>query len=99
MSTQASSLTDSISPRKTKIDLRADQSQKDLIDRAARALGKNRSEFMLESACQKAQEVLLDQVFFTLDEAQYQEFCDRLDAPPVPNPKLEKLLNTPAPWD
>lgn len=85
--------------RKIKIDIRAQQSQKDLIDRAAKVLGKNRSEFMLELACQKAQEILLDQTFFVLDEAQYQEFCDRLEAPPAPNPKLKKLFDRPTPWN
>lgn len=85
--------------RDVKINIRAQQNQRDLIDRAAQAQGKSRSDFMLESACQKAQDVLLDQTFFLLDETKYQEFLARLDAEPVLNEKLQALLTTPAPWE
>jgi uncharacterized protein (DUF1778 family) len=86
-------------PRDVKINIRAQQTQRDLIDRAAQIQGKSRSDFMLESACQKAQDVLLDQTFFLLDETKYQEFLARLDAEPVLNEKLQTLLKTPAPWE
>ena len=48
--------------RNTAINLRALPEQRDLIDQAAGLLGKTRSDFMLESACERAQTVLLDQV-------------------------------------
>ena len=73
--------------------------QRDLIDHAAQLLGKNRSEFMLEAACDKAQTVLLDQIFFNLDADKYQRFTELLDAPPSPNPGLERLMAVKAPWD
>ena len=53
--------------RDTAINLRARPEQRDLFDRAAKLLGKSRSDFMLEAACDKAQSVLLHQVFFGLD--------------------------------
>ncbi len=37
-------------PDRISINLRTDATSRDLIDRAAEALGKNRSEFMLEAA-------------------------------------------------
>ena len=43
--------------RDENINLRASQSQKALIDRAADALGRNRSDFMLETACREAEAV------------------------------------------
>jgi len=49
--------------REAAINIRALPQQRDLIDQAAQVLGKNRSDFMLEAACDKAQSVLLDQVF------------------------------------
>ena len=49
--------------RDAAINLRALPEQRDLIDQAASALGKNRSDFMLEAACERAQSVMLDQVF------------------------------------
>ena len=44
-------------PRDVSINLRANQRQRALIDRAAEALGKNRSDFMLEAACREADAV------------------------------------------
>ena len=84
--------------RDAAINLRALPQQRDLIDRAALVLGKNRSDFMLEAACDKAQAVLLDQVHFTLDAERFQQFLDLLDAPPQPNPGLERLMAVKAPW-
>ena len=42
--------------RDVTLNIRAKQNQRDLIDRAAEIQGKSRSEFMLESAYQKAQD-------------------------------------------
>lgn len=84
--------------RDAAINLRALPEQRDLIDRAAQLLGKNRSDFMLEAACDKAQAVLLDQVYFNLDADKFQQFIDLLDAPPAPNPGLERLMAVKAPW-
>ena len=85
--------------RAAAINLRALPEQRDLIDRAASLLGKNRSDFMLEAACERAQAVLLDQVFFRLDADQFQRFTALLDAPPSANPGLERLMAAKAPWD
>jgi uncharacterized protein (DUF1778 family) len=85
--------------RDAAINLRALPEQRDLIDQAAAALGKNRSDFMLEAACDRARSVLLDQVFFSLDADKFEQFVALVDAPPVPNAGLERLLAVKAPWD
>ncbi len=85
--------------RDVTINIRATQSQRDLIDQAAHIQGKSRSEFMLESAYQKAQDALLERTFFGVDEQKYQEFVTLLDADPRPNVKLQALLTTQSPWD
>ncbi len=54
--------------RDAAINLRALPQQRDLIDRAAQLLGKSHSDFVLEAAYEKARSVVLDQVFFSLDE-------------------------------
>lgn len=46
--------------RTKNINLRVTRNQKALIDRAATALGRSRSEFMLDAACQEAESVLLE---------------------------------------
>jgi uncharacterized protein (DUF1778 family) len=62
-------------------------------------LGKNRSDFMLEAACDKAQSVVLDQVFFRLDADKFRQFTDLLDAPPDRNAGLERLMAVKTPWE
>jgi len=84
--------------RDAAINLRALPEQRDLIDHAATLLGKNRSDFMLEAACSAAQVVILDQVFFSLNTDKFQQFTAMLDAPPSPNPGLERLMAVTAPW-
>ncbi|MFZ2300520.1 MAG: DUF1778 domain-containing protein [Gallionella sp.] len=85
--------------RNTAINLRARAEQRDLIDCAAQTLGKNRSDFMLEASCEKAQRVMLDQVLFNLDAKHFRDFCKLLDAPPKANPGLKRLLATVSPWE
>ncbi len=84
--------------RDAAINLRARPEQRELIDQAAKLLGKNRSDFMLEAACDKAKSVLLDQVFFNLDAENFRQFTELLDAPPAHNPGLERLMTVKAPW-
>ena len=84
--------------RDAPINLRALPEQRDLIDQAATLLDKNRSDFMLEAACERAQSVLLDQVFFKLDTDKFQQFIAVLDAPPSANPGLARLMSVKAPW-
>jgi len=85
--------------RESAINLRALPEQRDLIDQAAKLLNKNRSDFMLEAACERAQTVLLDQVFFNLDTDKFAQFTTLLDAPVSHNLGLERLMNIPAPWN
>lgn len=81
------------------INIRVQQSQRDLIDRAAQLQGKSRSDFMLETACREAEAVLLDRQFFTVDAQKFAQFMALLDAPPAENEQLRALLNQKAPWD
>ena len=81
------------------INLRATQKQKVLIDRAAEALGRSRSDFMLETSCREAETVLLDRCYFALSGDAFRRFTAMLDQPPASNPKLRRLLQTKAPWD
>lgn len=78
--------------RDAKIHLPALPEQRDLIDRAARLLGKNRSAFMLEAACDRAQSVLLDDAFFDLEADKFKQFTAMLDAPLGSNSGLDRLM-------
>ena len=85
--------------RSETINIRASHKQKGLIDRAAEALGKSRSDFMLETVCREAEAVLLDQRYFALSQDAFKRFAAMLDTPPTSNPKLRRLLQQRAPWE
>jgi uncharacterized protein (DUF1778 family) len=63
------------------ISTRAKARQRDLIDQAAARLGCSRSDFMLEAACIKAEDVLLDQAFFSVNASTFAKFQKLLDRP------------------
>ncbi|TYL44170.1 DUF1778 domain-containing protein [Dickeya sp. ws52] len=79
--------------------LRIKPADRDLIDRAAKARGKNRTDFVLEAARAAAEEALIDQRIIMADPDAYQEFLARLDQTPSPNAALRKTMQTPAPWE
>lgn len=81
------------------INLRAQQSQRELIDRAAEMLGKSRSDFMIESSLRAAENVLLDRIFFNLDAAAYAQFLTAVENPPEVNERLLATLTARAPWE
>lgn len=81
------------------INLRASAEQKALIDRAAQRLGKSRTEFVLDTMREAAENVLLDQRLFTLDADAFAAFEAALEAPVEGNEALAKTLAAPAPWD
>ena len=81
------------------INIRAKMRQRDLIDQAAERLGRSRSDFMLEASCQRAEDVLLDQAFYTVDEGTFAKLQEMLDHPLPPTDKLRRLLKKKAPWE
>lgn len=89
---------DTTSPRET-LNLRIKPELRGLIDRAAAAQGKTRTDFVLEASRRAAEEALLDRVVFVVDEPDYRQFLERLDTPPQPNARLKTTMATPAPWE
>lgn len=85
--------------RNAVVNLRLQAQARELIDRAAAALGKSRTDFMVEAARREAESVLLDRCYFTLDDKSFAAFTAALDKAPSNNPRLRRLLHTPAPWD
>jgi len=81
------------------INFRAPADKQELIDRAVQISGVNRTEFILDAACDRAREVLADQTQFLLTGDQLARFNALLDAPLEDNPALRRLLGTPAPWE
>ena len=85
--------------RNEKLDIRLTVSAKLTIQTAALAGGRTISEFVLESALARAAETLPDRQRFALSADQWAAFQAALDAPPVPAPRLRKLLREPSVFD
>ena len=79
--------------RSKRINLRATPYQEQLIRAGAVRRGENLSDFILESACTKAEEAISDQVHFIASDEQWKAFTKALDAPPRVLPKLRRLLS------
>ena len=85
--------------KRQSLNLRIKPEERGLIDRAAKMLGKNRTDFMLDAARRAAEDALLDRTIFTVSPKAYAEFLARLDAPPQPNERLRRTMRTSAPWE
>ena len=85
--------------RRDTLNLRIKPELRGLIDQAAELSGKNRTDFVLDAARHAAEDTLLDRTVFVLNSKAYAEFVARLDAPPRPNARLRRSLQTPAPWE
>jgi uncharacterized protein (DUF1778 family) len=85
--------------RDAPINIRVLPAQKALLDRAAAVRGKSRTDFIMEAACEAAENVLLDQRYFGLEASAFKTFERALAAPVKNNPALRRLLTGRAPWD
>ncbi|CAO3412983.1 type II toxin-antitoxin system TacA family antitoxin [Azospirillum endophyticum] len=85
--------------RRETLNIRIRPEERSLIDRAAQAQGKNRTDFILEAARRAAEDALLDLAIIAASPEAYAAFLARLDSPPMPNERLRRTLRTPAPWD
>jgi uncharacterized protein (DUF1778 family) len=81
------------------LNIRIKPELRGLIDRAAALSGKNRTDFVLDAARRAAEDTLLDRTVFVVNPKAYAEFLARLDAPPRPNARLRRSLQTTAPWE
>jgi uncharacterized protein (DUF1778 family) len=78
--------------RNEKLDLRLTPSAKRTLQVAAKLARRSVSEFVLESALQRAEETLPDRQRFGLDAKAWAKFQQALDAPPRAMPRLQRLL-------
>jgi uncharacterized protein (DUF1778 family) len=61
--------------------------------------GRTRTDFVLDAARRAAEDAILDRTLFLVSPQAYRQFLNRLDAPPRPNKRLRKTMQTPAPWE
>ena len=80
------------------VNLRVRSDTRSLIDRAAQAQGKSRSDFMIDAARRAAEEALLDQALVRVDRQTYHHFLEVLDQPPT-GEGFERLMQAQRPWE
>ncbi len=81
--------------RTKRFNLRATPKQEKLIRVAAERRGINVIDFILESACEKAERTLADQTHFLLNQREWDLFMKALDEPPRVIPQIKKLFSEP----
>lgn len=81
-----------------RIDLRTSDRQQDVLRRAAAATDSTLSEFILDSAVERAEKILADRRWFTVNEDQWTAFTALLDAPLPATDRFEALVRRPSPF-
>ena len=79
-------------PRNRRFQLRATASEEQLIKVAADRRGVNVTEFIIRSACEKAEDALTDRTRFVLEQKQWKAFMAALDRPAKDKPRLSRLF-------
>ena len=78
--------------KEERLNLRVSRRQHTLIRRAAEQTGMSYTDFILESATERAAEVLSDQRLFVLSEDRWVRFVAALEAPAEPVSALVELF-------
>lgn len=79
-------------------NLRVSPGDQDLIDRAVRASGLTRTDFVLQAARAAAQNLLVEQTWSVLEPQAFETFRRQLDAPASPNERLQRTMAASRPW-
>jgi len=78
--------------RTARLGLRATPEQEIVLRRAAEVAHKSLTDFVLDAACQAAEQTLLDQRLIMVSGSQYQAILEILDRPESDNPGLADLF-------
>lgn len=88
-----------LTARTARLGIRATPRQQVLILRAAETVNKSVTDFILDSACDAAENTLLNQRFFLLNDKEWAKFQDALEQPAKVKPGLLRLLKEKTPWE
>ncbi len=81
--------------RTEKLDVRVSRAAKAKLQAAALATHRSMSDFVMESALSRAEEMLIERRIFALTSEKWTEFQAALDAPVRAMPHMEELLKEP----
>ncbi|WEK29388.1 MAG: DUF1778 domain-containing protein [Candidatus Pseudomonas phytovorans] len=81
------------------INMRVNTRISRLIDAAVKLQGMDRTSFILEAACRRAEAVIMDRQPFPLSDEAFGRFEQALEQNALKDNKcLQKLMSKPAPW-
>ena len=80
----------------TVLNLRLNSDDDLVVRTAAKSLGQTVSQFMIQSAVERAQNVLAGQRHFDLADEEWDDFVALLDAAAAPDSKLVDLFSRPS---
>lgn len=80
------------------LNMRVESRKRTLIDRAVAELGGDRTSFVIEAACKRAEEILLDRRVFALSDDSFEAFERALETPIEDNSCVLKLLSKKKHW-
>lgn len=84
--------------RTARLGLRATPEQETVLRRAAEVAHKSLTDFILDAACQAAEQALLDQRLFMVSGSQYQAILEMLDRPESDSSGLADLFSRRPVW-
>jgi len=84
--------------RDKQINIRATDEERAVIDYAASLVNKNRTDFIIEKAVHEAQNIILDQRVFVLDDISYQAFIEQLELPVQNIEGRQRLMDAKPEW-
>jgi uncharacterized protein (DUF1778 family) len=80
------------------LNIRIATEVRSLIDRAAKARGQNRTDFILDAARRAAEDTLVDRALVSVSPKAFAAFVARLEEPAKPNAQLRRTMLAPLPW-
>jgi uncharacterized protein (DUF1778 family) len=81
------------------IQIRTTAEAKVVLNRAAALRGQSLSDFVMESATRAAEDAILDQRLFVLDDDAHRRLIALLDEPPPLSAEARARLTRKAPWE
>lgn len=83
----------------SRLGFRASEPQAKIIRMASDISHKSLTDFIMDSAYQAAEKVILDQRLFMISEDVFNKFSEILDRPEKENEGLKDLFSSSSPWD
>ena len=85
--------------RESRLSIRTNAEQKELLRRAAKARNTDVSKFVLETSLNEAKRLVAEESVIVLSPENYLEMCRAMDEVPAHNPELTALLGKKRVWN